>query len=82
MNHNWLKLSIDITVDEIESVNFPIKLLNSIKILGIPPKNLRLKIGFPIILQRNLIIKKIKKKKKKGLVATYSNDTVKFYSTL
>ncbi|XP_055918690.1 uncharacterized protein LOC129950794 [Eupeodes corollae] len=46
--------SIEATVDKDKAVNFPIEFLNSLDISGMPPHNLRLKIGSPIILLRNL----------------------------
>ncbi|XP_029342163.1 uncharacterized protein LOC115033546 [Acyrthosiphon pisum] len=46
--------SIDTTVDENEAVYFPTEFLNSLEILGMPPHKLRLKIGLPVIILRNL----------------------------
>ncbi|GFU73863.1 ATP-dependent DNA helicase [Trichonephila clavipes] len=44
--------SIDILVDENETVNFPTEFINSLDIPVMPPYNLRLRIGSPVI--RNL----------------------------
>jgi ATP-dependent DNA helicase PIF1 len=46
--------SNDTIVDENQIVNFPIEYLNSLDFAGMPPHNLRLKIGSPVILLRNL----------------------------
>ncbi|XP_033231613.1 uncharacterized protein LOC117182622 [Belonocnema kinseyi] len=46
--------SIDTVCDTNEAVNYPAKFLNSLDLPGTLPHHLRLKVGYPVILLRNL----------------------------
>ena len=46
--------SIDTVLDQDNSLVFPVEYLNSLEISGLPPHNLKLKPGCPVMLLRNL----------------------------
>jgi ATP-dependent DNA helicase PIF1 len=46
--------SIDTVCDATEAVNYPTEILNSLDLPDMPPHNLQLKVGSPVILLRNL----------------------------
>jgi hypothetical protein len=46
--------SIDTICDATEAVNYTTEFLNSLDLPGVQPHNLQLKVGFPVILLRNL----------------------------
>ncbi|CAB3255838.1 unnamed protein product [Arctia plantaginis] len=46
--------SIDCVINEDEATNYPIELLNSLDVPGLPPHNLRLKVGSVVIMLRNI----------------------------
>ncbi|CAB3231120.1 unnamed protein product [Arctia plantaginis] len=46
--------SIDCVTNEDEATNYPIEFLNSLDVPGLPPQNLRLKVGSVVIMLRNI----------------------------
>ncbi|XP_054091375.1 uncharacterized protein LOC128923026 [Zeugodacus cucurbitae] len=46
--------SIDCVTNEAEATNYPIEFLNSLDVPGLPPHNLRLKVGSVVIMLRNI----------------------------
>jgi hypothetical protein len=46
--------SIDTVCDVTEAVNYPTEFLNLLDLPSMPPHNLQLKVGSPVILLRNL----------------------------
>ncbi|XP_067645269.1 ATP-dependent DNA helicase pif1-like [Eurosta solidaginis] len=51
--------SMDTITDQVDVVNYPTEFLNSLDLPGVPPYNLRLKIGAPIILLRNINVPRL-----------------------
>lgn len=47
-------LSVDNVMDTEQVTSYPIKFLNSLEVSGVPSHKLRLKVGVPILLMRNL----------------------------
>ena len=46
--------SVDSAITEDEAVHFPVEFLNSLEMSGLPPHNLCLEVGIPIIVLRSL----------------------------
>jgi len=57
--HQQTYLYIDNLTDQDNAIDIPIEFLNSLNPSGLPPHNLDLKIGAPIILMRNLNASKL-----------------------
>lgn len=46
--------SLDSMMNQDEAVNYPTEFLNSLDLPGVPPHELKLKVGIPVILMRNI----------------------------
>jgi ATP-dependent DNA helicase PIF1 len=81
---------IDTVCDATKAVNYPTEFLNSLDLPGMPPHNLQLKVGSPVILLRNLnsprlyngtqlVIKKLMKNVIKAIILNGKFRGEKYY---